>query len=83
MTQGKRSYERMTFLGYHLFFRTFDNDIAILTIDTDVEFKTGIQPICLPSKTPSVQSDKFVKQGVYITGWGATKFRGTVFELHY
>lgn len=56
--------------------RTFDNDIAILTFDTDVEFKTGIQPICLPGKTPSVQSDDFVRDGVYITGWGATRFRG-------
>jgi len=56
--------------------RTFDNDIAILTFEEDVQFKSGIQPICLPSHTPSLLEEKFVKEGVKITGWGATSFRG-------
>ena len=57
-------------------FRTFDNDIAVVTFDTDVVFKSDIQPVCLPSKTPDLVNDKFEKTGVYITGWGAVRFRG-------
>jgi len=56
--------------------RSFDNDIAVIKFDTDVEFKKGIQPVCLPSHTPGVLETKFAKLGVYITGWGATSFRG-------
>lgn len=62
-------------------FRTFDNDIAILTFEEDVQFKSGIQPICLPSHTPSLLEEKFVKEGVKITGWGATSFRGKTWSL--
>ena len=40
-------------------YRTFDNDIAVIKFDTDVEFKTGIQPVCLPSKTPGVMEKNF------------------------
>jgi len=56
--------------------RTFDNDIAVVTFDTDVVFKSDIQPVCLPSNTPDLVNDKFEKTGVYITGWGAVRFRG-------
>jgi len=56
--------------------RTFDNDIAILTFDSPVTFKSGIQPVCLPSATAGAMEKKFENEGVYITGWGAVKFRG-------
>lgn len=56
--------------------RNFDNDIAVIKFDTDVEFKTGIQPVCLPSKTEGLLGRSFERKGVYITGWGATRFRG-------
>jgi len=56
--------------------RTFDNDIAVLKFDTDVEFKVGIKPVCLPSKTPGLLEENFERKGVYITGWGAVRFRG-------
>jgi len=56
--------------------RTFDNDIAVIKFDTDVEFKVGIKPVCLPSKTPGLLEENFERKGVYITGWGAVRFRG-------
>eukprot|EP00090_Calanus_glacialis_P008462 TRINITY_DN16813_c0_g1_i1.p1 TRINITY_DN16813_c0_g1~~TRINITY_DN16813_c0_g1_i1.p1 ORF type:complete len:481 (-),score=131.69 TRINITY_DN16813_c0_g1_i1:105-1547(-) len=61
--------------------RTFENDIAIVEFDTEVTFKKGIQPVCLPSKTPELLADKFVSEGVYIAGWGATSFRGPTSNL--
>jgi len=61
--------------------RTFENDIAIVEFDKEVTFKTGIQPVCLPSKTPALLTDKFVSEGVYIAGWGATSFRGPTSNL--
>ena len=61
--------------------RSFENDIAIVEFDTEVTFKKGIQPVCLPSKTPELLADKFVSEGVYIAGWGATSFRGPTSNL--
>jgi len=61
--------------------RSFENDIAIIEFETDVTFKHGIQPACLPSLTPSLLEEKFVNAGVYIAGWGATKFRGATSNL--
>merc|ERR1712110_516488 len=56
--------------------RTFDNDIAVITFDSDVGFRDGIQPICLPSATPGVIEERFAGSGTYVTGWGAKEFRG-------
>jgi len=56
--------------------RTFDNDIAMIKFDTDVEFRVGIKPVCLPSHTPGTLEAKFAKSGAFISGWGATSFRG-------
>jgi len=56
--------------------RTFENDIAIVEFAEEVTFKKGIQPACLPSKTPALLNDSFVSEGVTIAGWGATSFRG-------
>jgi len=44
--------------------RTFDNDIAVIKFDTDVEFKVGIQPVCLPSKTPGVLGKNFESEQI-------------------
>lgn len=55
---------------------TFTNDIAIVEIEKEVTFKTGIQPVCLPSKTPRLMQEKFVSEGVHIAGWGRTSWRG-------
>ena len=65
---------------YFIIVRTFDNDIAILTFDSPVVFKSGIQPVCLPSATAGAMEKKFENEGVYITGWGAVKFRGDIIQ---
>jgi len=56
--------------------RTFDNDIAVIKFDTDVEFRRAIRPVCLPSKTPELMEKNVEGKEVIITGWGATSFRG-------
>eukprot|EP00092_Neocalanus_flemingeri_P004211 GFUD01004529.1.p1 GENE.GFUD01004529.1~~GFUD01004529.1.p1 ORF type:complete len:488 (+),score=127.45 GFUD01004529.1:318-1781(+) len=61
--------------------RTFENDIALVEFETEVTFKKGIQPVCLPSKTPALLEENLVEKGVYIAGWGATSFRGPTSNL--
>ena len=46
--------------------RSFDNDIAVIKFDTDVEFKVGIQPVCLPSKTPGVLGKSFESEEISV-----------------
>ena len=60
---------------------TSDNDIALVQFEKEVIFKKGIQPICLPSKTPKLLEEKFVSEGVTIAGWGTTSFRGPTSNL--
>ena len=52
-----------------------------MEFDTEVTFKKGIQPVCLPSTTPGLLQDDFVSEGVYIAGWGATSIGGTTSNL--
>lgn len=54
--------------------KSFDNDIAILELERDVAFRTGIKPICL-TKDPEL-AKKFENTGLFIAGWGATSFKG-------
>jgi len=61
--------------------RTFDNDIAIVEFAPAVTFKKGIQPACLPSRTPTLLEDDFVDEGVFIAGWGATGFRDATSDV--
>jgi secreted trypsin-like serine protease len=57
--------------------RTFDNDIALLTLDRDVEYTGGIvAPICLPLLNEVVEKRNFEGQFPIVAGWGATRFRG-------
>eukprot|EP00092_Neocalanus_flemingeri_P004210 GFUD01004528.1.p1 GENE.GFUD01004528.1~~GFUD01004528.1.p1 ORF type:complete len:436 (+),score=96.74 GFUD01004528.1:799-2106(+) len=60
---------------------TFENDIALVEFETEVTFKKGIQPVCLPSKTPELLQENLVSKGVYIAGWGATNFKGPTSNL--
>ena len=48
----------------------------MITFDSDVGFRDGIQPICLPSATPGVIEERFAGSGTYVTGWGAKEFKG-------
>ncbi|XP_015239649.1 PREDICTED: suppressor of tumorigenicity 14 protein homolog [Cyprinodon variegatus] len=45
---------------------TFDNDIALMELNSPVSYSDYIQPICLPS----AQHDFDVGKSVWITGWG-------------
>lgn len=46
--------------------RTFENDLAILELETAVEFKPYIVPVCLPSTSEG----DFVGRKAEVTGWG-------------
>ncbi|XP_026172563.1 ST14 transmembrane serine protease matriptase a [Mastacembelus armatus] len=58
---------------------TYDNDIALMELDSPVTYSNFIKPICLPS----AQHDFPVGNSVWITGWGATReggFAATVLQ---
>lgn len=48
--------------------QSFENDIAIVKLDTQIQFSEYVKPLCLPSKGGN-------KPGrlAYVAGWGATK----------
>jgi len=50
---------------------TLHNDVAILTLEEDVEFGPTIQPICL-----AAGSNKFEKSRVTVAGWGTLSENG-------
>ncbi|XP_062283383.1 suppressor of tumorigenicity 14 protein homolog [Scomber scombrus] len=51
---------------------TYDNDIALMELDSDVTLNQNIWPICLPSTTHNFPAG----QEAWITGWGATREGG-------
>ncbi|XP_055003963.1 ST14 transmembrane serine protease matriptase a [Boleophthalmus pectinirostris] len=51
---------------------TFDNDIALMELDSPVTFSDYIKPICLPSPQHVFPTGS----NVWITGWGATREGG-------
>uniref|UniRef100_H3DFT8 Suppressor of tumorigenicity 14 protein homolog n=1 Tax=Tetraodon nigroviridis TaxID=99883 RepID=H3DFT8_TETNG len=51
---------------------TYDNDVALMELDSPVTYSDYIQPICLPAP----QHDFPVGETVWITGWGATREEG-------
>lgn len=51
---------------------TYDNDIALMELDSPVTYSDYIQPICLPA----AQHDFPAGNTVWITGWGATREGG-------
>ncbi|KAM4703778.1 suppressor of tumorigenicity 14 protein [Rhinophrynus dorsalis] len=52
---------------------TYDNDIAMLELDSPVTFTDFIQPICIPEST----FDFPVGKSLLVTGWGALSEGGT------
>uniref|UniRef100_A0AAX7VL81 Matriptase n=1 Tax=Astatotilapia calliptera TaxID=8154 RepID=A0AAX7VL81_ASTCA len=52
---------------------TFDNDIALMELDSPVTYSDYIKPICLPA----AQHEFPPGQDVWITGWGATREGGS------
>ncbi|KAL4647699.1 hypothetical protein GN956_G8101 [Arapaima gigas] len=51
---------------------TFDNDIALMELESPVTLNQYIRPICLPS----INHDFPIGKSVWVTGWGATKEDG-------
>uniref|UniRef100_A0A3Q3FRT3 Peptidase S1 domain-containing protein n=1 Tax=Kryptolebias marmoratus TaxID=37003 RepID=A0A3Q3FRT3_KRYMA len=55
-------------------FFSFDNDLALMKLDSDVSLNQHIWPICLPSSTYDFPAG----QEAWITGWGTTQEGGEV-----
>lgn len=51
---------------------TFDNDVALMELDSPVTYSDYIRPICLPAPTHDFPAG----DTVWITGWGATREGG-------
>uniref|UniRef100_A0A3Q3AGE6 Peptidase S1 domain-containing protein n=1 Tax=Kryptolebias marmoratus TaxID=37003 RepID=A0A3Q3AGE6_KRYMA len=51
---------------------SFDNDLALMKLDSDVSLNQHIWPICLPSSTYDFPAG----QEAWITGWGTTQEGG-------
>ncbi|XP_029292173.1 suppressor of tumorigenicity 14 protein homolog [Cottoperca gobio] len=51
---------------------TYDNDVALMELDSNVTLNQDIWPICLPSPTYDFPAG----QEAWITGWGATREGG-------
>ncbi|XP_016375881.1 suppressor of tumorigenicity 14 protein homolog [Sinocyclocheilus rhinocerous] len=52
---------------------TYDNDIALMELDSPVTFSATIRPICLPTATDVFPAGETVT----ISGWGATREGGS------
>lgn len=46
---------------------TYDNDIAMLELDSPITYTDFIQPICIPESTHVFP----VGKSIWVTGWGA------------
>ncbi|XP_054706614.1 uncharacterized protein LOC129216425 [Uloborus diversus] len=55
-------------------FRNYQNDIAILKLQTEVDFKPHINMACLPR-----EDDNFTNQTCVVTGWGQDAFKNGSF----
>ena len=56
--------------------RSFSNDIALLALDRDVDYREDIAPVCLPLLSDVVEARSFVGTRPFVAGWGATRFQG-------
>ena len=54
-------------------FYTYENDLALVEMETEVEFQPHIQPICLPGN-----DDLLVGEMAKVTGWGRLSEHGTL-----
>lgn len=52
---------------------TFENDLALLELESPVQFDTHIVPICMPD-----DNEDFTGQMATVTGWGRLKYNGGV-----
>ncbi|XP_061694237.1 suppressor of tumorigenicity 14 protein homolog isoform X2 [Syngnathoides biaculeatus] len=56
---------------------TFDNDVALMELESDVPLNQHIWPICLPSPAHGFPDG----QEAWITGWGATREGGAAVNI--
>lgn len=49
---------------------TLDNDLALIELESDVDYDQHIQPICLPER-----GKQFVGADGYVSGWGVLSYR--------
>ncbi|XP_061540534.1 suppressor of tumorigenicity 14 protein-like isoform X3 [Phycodurus eques] len=56
---------------------TFDNDVALMELESDVPLNQHIWPICLPSPAHRFPDG----QEAWITGWGATREGGAAVNI--
>jgi len=56
--------------------QTFENDIALLELDSAVEYQQHVVPICMPN-----DGEVQVGMSAYVTGWGRLKY-GKLFNLY-
>uniref|UniRef100_A0A8C9V0Q2 Nuclear factor related to kappaB binding protein n=1 Tax=Scleropages formosus TaxID=113540 RepID=A0A8C9V0Q2_SCLFO len=68
----KRSLKRIIAHPYYNDY-TYDNDIALMELDSAVTLGHSVWPICLPAETHNFP----VGENVWITGWGATREGGS------
>ena len=66
--------ERIMHSGYSP--RSFSNDIALIALDRDVDYREDIAPVCLPLLSDVVEARSFVGTRPFVAGWGATRFQG-------
>lgn len=55
---------------------TFENDIALLELESKFEVQPHVIPICLPDRDPI--DDEYVGQSAHVAGWGKLSYGGTV-----
>ncbi|KAJ8687184.1 hypothetical protein QAD02_022978 [Eretmocerus hayati] len=53
---------------------TFENDLALLELETPIQFDAHIVPICMPDD----KTTNFVNKTATVTGWGRLKYNGGV-----
>jgi len=49
---------------------TLENDLALIELDSDVDYDQHIQPICLPEK-----GNDFIDSEAYVSGWGVLSYK--------
>lgn len=58
-------------LVFHSHFDPYylENDVALIKLKTNLTFRAGVQPICLPER-----GNSYTGQSATISGWGATTY---------
>ncbi|MPC49346.1 Chymotrypsinogen B [Portunus trituberculatus] len=53
---------------------TVDNDVALLQLNTPVQYNQAVAPVCLPC---GLSEDILLNESGTVTGWGTESFQGT------